>query len=329
MPTARRTVPRWLATLAVTAAACALALAAGPGAVHAANAQSQPISRSEVIARAQNWYERNVPYSQGGTASDPDGSHTYRRDCSGFVSMAWHLSADGMGAATTSSLPNYANSISKSSLKAGDILDYPGHHTVLFEKWANADHTQFVYFSEGSTATDMNHTTASLSSYSSYHAYRYKKIAENGPAGALGSLAVGTTCSTTNYGEIHLPNMRNIQLTASSCIRNAAGTVHGWVTVSWVPNSDGTDDSSTIGNAKFDGFTVYPQLQLNDRTDVEGHCAMQAAINAADSGSSSCEITLSAATATGLTTDYWMDWDKNLDGRSWQGAVYFKASPAL
>src|ERR1041384_4438800 len=50
------------------------------------------IARSEIIARAQNWVNRGLTYDMDGAwATDLEGGHTYRRDCSGLVSMAWHL----------------------------------------------------------------------------------------------------------------------------------------------------------------------------------------------------------------------------------------------
>ena len=50
------------------------------------------ISRSEVLKRAQRWVDLDGPYSQdqGDAYGDGDG-HSYRPDCSGYVSMAWHL----------------------------------------------------------------------------------------------------------------------------------------------------------------------------------------------------------------------------------------------
>ncbi|MGA8114721.1 MAG: hypothetical protein WCA46_13730 [Actinocatenispora sp.] len=134
------------------------------------------IKRTTVTDRAMNWVKRNVQYSQAGTASDPDGNHTYRRDCSGFVSMAWHITPTGMSAPTTWTIQGHAHAIAKKNLKRGDILAWPHHHVVLFGKWANSAHTSFWLYEEANPSQDMNHRVASLSSYGSYHAWRYNHI---------------------------------------------------------------------------------------------------------------------------------------------------------
>ncbi|WP_163508909.1 hypothetical protein [Fodinicola acaciae] len=320
-----RSISRLVAVVAAAAAVGALALT-GP-AQAAGDQPGKYITRAEVIARAENWFARNVPYSQSATATDPDGAHTYRTDCSGFVSMAWHLAKTGLGSPTTVSLPEYATKISKANLKPGDILDDPGHHTVLFAGWADSAHTRFTYYSEGSTATDMNHDTASLSSYSGYDAYRYNKIMD-ATAGTAGTLAAGDHCATTPARTISLKGVRNLDITTVTCIRDDAGTLHGWLVLSWKP-STGSDDSQTIGTAKFDGFSTHVQIQHVDRTVVEGGCSAKAAVNAAASGSVSCEVTYRASSTAGLTTDGWLDWNKNNDGKSWLGAVYVHGSPEL
>src|SRR3954463_3340751 len=76
------------------------------GAIHPAGASTLggPISRSEVLSRAQDWNDQDVPYctydkttcANKGTpwAWDLGDTRQYRPDCSGFVDMAWHLNAD-------------------------------------------------------------------------------------------------------------------------------------------------------------------------------------------------------------------------------------------
>ncbi len=163
--------------LITVALAAAVAVVTAPVFSAPANASiSGKIRRSVVRDRAQNWFNRNIQYSQSGTASDPDGNHTYRRDCSGFVSMAWHISPTGLSAPTTWTIENYANKIAKKNLKRGDILAWPHHHVVLFGSWANSAHTEIWLFEEANPTQDMNHRKAALSSYGSYGAYRYKKI---------------------------------------------------------------------------------------------------------------------------------------------------------
>src|SRR5262245_40719882 len=65
------------------------------------------ISRGEVINRAQYWVNRHPTYNQNAHLRDlDDDGHLYRTDCSGFISMAWHLS-DTNGGPNTQGLMNY------------------------------------------------------------------------------------------------------------------------------------------------------------------------------------------------------------------------------
>ncbi|PRY62478.1 hypothetical protein [Glycomyces artemisiae] len=94
------------------------------------------ITRSNVMLRARNWYNRDIPYNGDSRASDYEGSHTYRQDCSGFVSMAWHSPTPGH---STRTLPDISREKPWDNLKQGDILNkaaaYPNGHCMLFEKW--------------------------------------------------------------------------------------------------------------------------------------------------------------------------------------------------
>jgi FG-GAP-like repeat len=113
------------------------------------------IARSEIMARAQNWVDRGLRYDMDGSwASDLEGSHTYRRDCSGLVSMAWHL---GSSLTTDRFLAKARNGdgmevIPKDGLKAGDAMVYDndgggtGGHIELFSHWVNsANHNDGAY----------------------------------------------------------------------------------------------------------------------------------------------------------------------------------------
>lgn len=163
------------AIAAGVAGALLLGIAVAPAA-QATDGLGGSIERWEVIARAQKWVDWNVQYSQSGTAYDAERRHTYRRDCSGFVSMTWHITPTGMSAPTTSTLPNYSYRISKSQLQRGDILDRPGSHVVLFHKWANTAHTRMWIYEQSNPTSDMNHRVVYLSSYGAYTAYKYRYI---------------------------------------------------------------------------------------------------------------------------------------------------------
>jgi len=132
------------------------------------------IKRADVIKRAKNWYNRNVPYSQSAYAWDINKGKKYRTDCSGFVSMTWALTSSR----TTRSLHEVSTKIAWKNLKPGDMVLRKGKHVQLFEKWANSSKTQFWIYEEGSTASDMNHRKVKVSTAknSGYVPYKYKKI---------------------------------------------------------------------------------------------------------------------------------------------------------
>jgi hypothetical protein len=111
-------------------AGCGLSPASDPG----------PADATATL-RAQSWVDANVPYNQGAYFTNQYG--TYRQDCSGYVSMAWGLPTS----LTTYSLPGVAHQISKDQLRAGDIMLKPGH-VVVFDKWANPEHTAYWDYEE-------------------------------------------------------------------------------------------------------------------------------------------------------------------------------------
>jgi hypothetical protein len=184
----------------------------------AASSVGGPISRSEAIARAQNWWERSPTYNNSRASStlvsDVDGAHRYGADCSGMISMAWHIVPGQFGGRNTGSLDDSDISIpiANSDLKPGDLLDDVGDgHAVLFEAWA-ADHVHFSYYSFG--ATPMVHYNggsgrhegplgsfqdgAHLASHpaANYRAYRYKNIVDD--AGGGGEAGVVLYASDIN-----------------------------------------------------------------------------------------------------------------------------------
>ncbi len=176
----------------------ATAIATGFAVATAAPAQAEStiggtISPTEVLARAVYWYNQgsSITYNQGATHPDVDGT-TYRTDCSGFVSMALHITPSGSSAPDTDALATStyttliaANPSSSTDLRPGDLLDnrvgaHADHHVILFEAW-QADHVHFTYYSFGSTPIAHGTATFSQSSLSGhpttdYEAYRYKKI---------------------------------------------------------------------------------------------------------------------------------------------------------
>ncbi|MFD2468969.1 hypothetical protein [Amycolatopsis silviterrae] len=142
-----------------------------------------PITRAEIIERAQYWVDHPPgPYNQKEWSPGPGGDRSYRRDCSGYVSMAWHINADP----STFTLPNFSHEIPRSELKPGDILNNITEHTFIFDQWLDGN-GRFSYYSFGSTP--VRHLTASMSDASldghpngSYRAFRYNNVVDDVPA---------------------------------------------------------------------------------------------------------------------------------------------------
>jgi hypothetical protein len=173
--------------LILTAVAGAL-LPAGPAARALATSDvGGPISRAEVIQRAKTWTDAHVPYSQSTRPSQlRDG---YRRDCSGFVSMAWHLSTNHAGA-DTDALAHVADPITKDQLATGDVLlmthaesRHPeeGGHVVIFLNWADAAHTQYLAMEEAGGEGAVMHVLPYpyYPGYGTFHPYHYGKVIDN------------------------------------------------------------------------------------------------------------------------------------------------------
>jgi len=123
------------------------------------------ITRIQVVQRGSVWVKRHVRYSQHGHYQG------YRRDCSGFVSMAWNLRKSY----TTRTLPKVARRIRKKYLiRPGDLMLKPGH-ARLFVRWANPQHTKFVSYEE---ANHREGAVRKIVSYRGHKAYRYKRVRE-------------------------------------------------------------------------------------------------------------------------------------------------------
>lgn len=104
-----------------------------------------------VLAKAAtwltSWHGGPVPYL---SSSDPatwlDG---YRRDCSGYASMALGLPGPGLD---TAGLAARSTPIPKIALRAGDLLINTaagvGGHVVIFDRWATPTHTGYVAYEQ-------------------------------------------------------------------------------------------------------------------------------------------------------------------------------------
>ncbi|MET7749569.1 hypothetical protein [Micromonospora sp. NPDC005367] len=162
---------------------------AAPLAAYASSNQGGEITRSEVLARAQDWADHDYTYTQTGYASDVEGDHSYRRDCSGLVSMAWHLTTsyntgDYMNGAASYTLG------SLNDLKPGDAMVRDGH-MELFARWkSDSDHSQGAYVYSFNTSGETvrspngesnfgNRGFNSWSEMSTYRPIRYDKIVDD------------------------------------------------------------------------------------------------------------------------------------------------------
>lgn len=124
-------------------AASAAVTVAAPEVAHA-SVQGGQITRSEVLARAQNWVNRGIKYDMNGPyVSDVEGDDSYRRDCSGLVSMAWHLNTSYSTGTFGSAPITYLGGAH--DLRPGDAMLRDGHMEML-SHWKNpSDHSQGAY----------------------------------------------------------------------------------------------------------------------------------------------------------------------------------------
>jgi hypothetical protein len=150
---------------------------------------SKKLTRDQILERGKSWVDVNVKYTQGGAYTNQYG--TYRRDCSGFLSMSWGLNPSGMSAPSTRTLGTFANTISYDDLKPGDALNSPGNHTILFVGWNDAARTSIKSYEQTTfggifdpdpgairrPATYAAWTVATLKAQE-YTAIRYKNVVE-------------------------------------------------------------------------------------------------------------------------------------------------------
>ncbi|MDP2181650.1 MAG: hypothetical protein Q8K99_03680 [Actinomycetota bacterium] len=161
--TTDRPTRAWLrraTTLVLAGMALSLALTVSPPSASA-------ITRSKVVSRAKVWVKKNVQYSQRGYYRG------YRRDCSGFVSMAWKLDKSY----TTRTIHTRGKRISTKRLKPGDAVLTPGH-VVIFEKWKNKKKGTFYALHEMNARRDAERSVRKITKSSK--AYRRKGI-KNSP----------------------------------------------------------------------------------------------------------------------------------------------------
>ncbi|MGW3227442.1 peptidoglycan-binding protein [Kitasatospora sp. NPDC001095] len=164
--------------------------APGARSLAAPRAAATPLTRAQIIQRAQSWVDQGVPYSMSRYWSDG-----YRQDCSGFVSMAWGLNSSQ----TTWTLPGFAERIGKNDLQPGDILLYnnpaspqAGSHVTIFGGWTDSSRTKYVAYEQTGPSTKKRSTPYGYWNNSgAYVPYRYTGLSAggNGNGGGTSSTA--------------------------------------------------------------------------------------------------------------------------------------------
>jgi hypothetical protein len=227
------------------------------------------VSRGEALARAQRWVDLGVMYSQDQALAFGDGDgHNYRPDCSGFVSMAWHLPKKSNGwDLNTGDFGSYSGKtyIGYDELLAGDaILGVAYGHIVLFDRWTDGSRTQMWIYQENQSGTPANHVIRSRSWYiaNGFLPIRYNNmIGTSSTGGASDILAVGDAADGVDL-LVARSNGQGFDGLANR--RHASG--FGWGGMKVVAgdfNGDGRWDIAAIGNG-VDGHSVDLLVALAD-----------------------------------------------------------------
>lgn len=102
--------------------------------------------------------------------------HAVGIDCSGFVSRCWKLERSY----STSELPSLCEALaSYDELKAGDILNTPANHVLIFKAFTDASRTRILAYEAGSPPTWkvlLNDITVASLKAEGYRPMRYRQI---------------------------------------------------------------------------------------------------------------------------------------------------------
>jgi len=131
----------------------------------AITAPAHAITRPKVIKRAKHWVKKRVMYSQNSYYRG------YRRDCSGFVSMAWKLKTSY----TSSTIRKKAKRISWRKLRPGDAVRRPGH-VEIFAGWKNKKKRRYIALEQSTWGKPALRKVKTFKR--GYSALRYKGIKE-------------------------------------------------------------------------------------------------------------------------------------------------------
>ena len=133
------------------------------------NLTASPITRDQIMQRAQVWVDEKVPYSQTATTNG------YRNDCSGYVSYCWASSTSG-GGHVTSNMQEICTKVSKTDMKKGDAILKPSTHVLLFGGWIDSD--AFYEYAEHQTGDVCRKSTGSYNYFATngYFPCRYNLV---------------------------------------------------------------------------------------------------------------------------------------------------------
>jgi cell wall-associated NlpC family hydrolase len=145
-----------------------------------APAPAAAITRTQVLTRAHSWVTKGIIYSQRARYAG------YRRDCSGFVSMAWHLKTSY----TSRSIRVVARRIPLSKLRPGDAVHTPGH-VAIFVRWRSKAGRTYIAMEETRWGRPAMHHVRSLGRGAT--GLRYRRIVEVRALPAALALSAETT----------------------------------------------------------------------------------------------------------------------------------------
>uniref|UniRef100_UPI0031D07D69 C40 family peptidase n=1 Tax=Saccharothrix mutabilis TaxID=33921 RepID=UPI0031D07D69 len=234
-----------------------------------------PITRSEVLTRSQSWIDARVPYSQQGSYTNQYG--TYRRDCSGYVSMAWHLSTSRW----TGNLGEVMHDIPRGDLKPGDALfrhDPAGvQHVALFVGWDDNAMTRPIVREEYQPGRVAEQRVWSASYANTFEPKRYNNIVDDGTHGRPRADHVGDV-SGDGYADLlglksdgtlhYFPNNINGNADGKPFTSSAQVGV-GFGPFRWVRSADVSGDGyADLVGVQSDGSLHY--LPNNINTNPEG-----------------------------------------------------------
>ncbi|MDD3223134.1 MAG: SH3 domain-containing protein [Clostridium sp.] len=154
-------------------------------------------------------------------------------DCSGFVQTAFNIS--DYKQSTTSLLNSYFTKINLSDLKHMDVLDKPGSHIVIFDKWG--------------TLNGIN------------GAYTYESTPDQTYGGIQGTKRYFISMNTINSGYIPA---RYVNIVDDSMATTTSGSSS---TSSSSPTTSATAKFTTPGYAMISNVTTYANLRQNAGTN--------------------------------------------------------------